>query len=439
AYEVVIEKKPSSDSTLVADTATSAATPRSGIPSILPVEKSSVQIQGRVSAQYYTSLYDNAAYNIAQPGVVVNMRGVLRDAPVKFDVYANMRTLSVNGQSPFSGKAINQSRIYGLSVSYDDGDNVFSLGRIIPVFAPSVGYIDGMLASTRVGDFTVGTTFGFQPDFSLRGVSSTYKKFALFGQYATPDRLSLSVATAYARTYFQSALDREAVSVLTNASIAQDLFIYANTEVDLRRKQGTNFILSPKLTSAYVNLNYRLSNSLNVGLGADASRPYYSFETVRLVPDSLLFDELRSGMSVSFNVLLPGGISMYNTYAPRSSVDASFGRDYSNYSSLSFNDVFSSGVNLRSNFNLNANRYTTSTGYGIYMQRSFEQLLDLTVRFQRYGYTVKQTDQRNSSTTIGADLMVFLTRTVSFIATYDRLNGYGVVSNSVFAEISVRF
>ncbi len=437
--QVVVERKLLSDSLSVVSVSGSDTFQRAATPYLPPIEKDFVQLQGRVSAQYFTSLYDNSAYNIAQPGVVVNLRGVLRDAPVKFDVYANLRTLSLSGASPFSSKAINQSRIYGLSVSYDDGDNVFSVGRIIPAFAPSVGYIDGVLASTRVGDFTVGTTFGFQPDFSLRGVSSIYKKFALFGQYTTPDRLSLSVSAAYARTYFQSTLDREAASILATASIAQDLFIYANTEVDLRKKQGTSFILSPKLTSAYVNLNYRITNSFSVGLGADASRPYYSFESVRLVPDSLLFDELRSGMSVSFNWFIPGGISLYNTYTPRNSDNAAFGRDYSNYSSLSFNDLFSTGLNLRSNFNLNANQYTTATGYGVSLQRTFEQLVDLTVRFQRYGYTVKQTDQKNKSTTLGADVMVFITNALSFIATYDRLDGYGTVSNSVFAEISVRF
>lgn len=407
--------------------------------SLTPPDQNVINLQGRISAQYFTSLFENSAFNIAQPGVVLNMRGAMRDAPIRFDLYANLRTLSLGNRSPFSRGAINQSRIYGLSVSYDDGENVVSLGRIIPLFAPSIGYIDGALLSRKLGDFTVGTTLGLQPDFSLRSVASDFKKVAFFAQYSTPDRLALSISTAYARTYYHAALDREAASLLLNAALAENLFVYANTEMDLRRKSGTDFILSPRLTSAYVNFNYRLASSFSVGLGVDASRPYYSFQSVRAVPDSLLLNDLRSGLSVNFSWSLPGGIMVYNTYTPRNATNGAFGSEYSNYSSLSFTDVFSSGITIRSNMNLNANQYTNATGYGVSVQRSVEQIVDITLRFQRNGYTVKQTDQRDKSTTMGADLMIFLSRALTLTATYDRLDGYGTKSHSLFAEFGVRF
>ncbi|MDL1893540.1 hypothetical protein FBQ87_11730 [Sphingobacteriales bacterium CHB3] len=405
----------------------------------VPVQEGILSVRGRLSAQYFTSLYDNTLFNISQPGVVVNLRGTIRDVPLKFDVYTNVRTLSVGNKSPFSGGAINQTRIYGLSVTYDDGENVLSLGRIIPVFSPSIGYIDGALASKTFGGFTVGGTIGYQPAFNLRSLSTDFRKFALFAQYRTPDRISLSVSTAYARTYFRSVLDREVTSVLLNASLASNLFLYANTEIDLRRKSGSDFILSPKLTGAYVNLNYRIIRPLSVSIGADASRPYYSFESVRLIPDSLLRNELRSGVSVSMNILLPGGISLFNTYTPRTSENESFGSDFSNYSAINFSDILSSGISIRGNMNVNANQYTRGTGYGVSIQKTFAQLLDINLRLHRNGYTVKQTDVRSSSSTLGADVMVFLTRELSFVASYDRLSGYGTVSNSVFAELSMRF
>ncbi len=436
---VVEEKKPVAGSTQVTSQTAGGSLPNARALPPVAVQEGFLKVQGRVGAQYFTSLYDNSAYNIAQPGIVFNLRGAMRDVPLKLDVYANFRTLSVGNESPFAKSAINQSRIYGLSLSYDDGENVVSVGRIIPVFSPSIGYIDGALASKKFGDVVVGTTLGYQPDFALRGVSTDYKKFALFAQYVTPDRLSLSISTAYARTYFQSALDREAASMLVSASLASNLFLYGNTEVDLRKKSGSDFILSPMLTTMYVNLNYRITSSFSVGVGADASRPYYSFEAVRLVPDSFLVNDLRSGMSVNFNWFLPGGIALFNTYTPRNSDNGSFGSDYSNYSSISFNDVFSTGINLRSNVNLNANQYTNATGYGFSLQKTFGQLVDVNFRYQRNGYTVKQTDQRDNSTTFGADVMVFITSSLSFMATYDRLDGYGTISNSVFAEFGVRF
>lgn len=398
-----------------------------------------VQVQGRVSVQYFTSLYQNSAYNLAQPGVVLNLRGTMRDLPLRGEIYANLRTLGVGGQSPFSGRAINQSRIYGMSISYDDGSNVVSLGRIMPSFAPSIGYIDGVTASTKLGPIIVGAALGYQPEFSLRGLSSEYKKVALFAQVVGADQSRLSISTAYARTYYRSALDREAASMVLNASIANSFFVYGNVETDLRKKIGNELHLAPRLTSAYVNLSYRISGSFRIGVGADASRPYYSFQAIRDIADSLLVDELRSGMSLTFNWFLPAGIGIANTYSPRNAPNSAFGSEYANSSFLMFNDIFSSGITVRSNFNLHANRYTTASGYGVAVQRTFGEVFDVTARMQRSGYTIRQTDQREHSTTVGADVLLFLSSSLSLMTTFDRLEGYGSTSLSLFVELSMRF
>ncbi len=440
ARVIVEEQKfPDDSSTMQPRSGSDSSVPVSGTRLVPAHQEGALKVQGRVSAQYLTSLYDNQAFNIAQPGLVLNMRGTARDIPLTFDVYANFRSLALGGRSPFAKGGINQSRLYGLSLSYDDGENLATIGRIIPSFSPLIGYVDGGLLSRRFGNIVVGAALGFQPDFDLRGVSGDFKKIALFAQYLSADRVSLSVSTAYARTFYHSASDREAASILLNASLTNALYLYANGEVDLRKKSGENFILSPQLTSLFVNLNYRIASSFSVGLGIDASRPYYSFQSVRSIPDSFLFDNLRSGVSLSVNWYLPGGIALYNSYTPRNSEQASFGREYANYSSVNIADVFSSGVNLRSNINLNTNQYTKALGYGVGVQRTFAQLVDFTVRYQQNNYTIKLLDQQNTSTTIGADVMVFMTNSLSFLATFDRLKGYGTTSHSVFAEISVRF
>ena len=54
-------------------------------------------------------------------------------------------------------------------------------------------------------------------------------------------------------------------------------------------------------------------------------------------------------------------------------------------------------------------------------------------------YTVKRLGERNTSTTLGADLIVPITRSLSLMTSYDRLRGYGADSHSVFAEFSVKF
>lgn len=394
------------------------------------------QVRGRLGLQYFTSLYSNPDFNLRQAGIVMNLRGMMTRIPLQLDLYANLRTLSVGRRSPLSAGSRNQSRVYNLAVSYDDTTTVISVGRIIPSAAPSVGYIDGVMISQRAGDFTVGASAGLQPEFSLRGISSDYKKLALFARYSPP--AAGSVSLAYARTYFHSAIDREAVSLYGNLVLSPELFVYVNSEADLRRKSAGDFVLAPRLTNMYANIMYRGIRSLSIGIGADASRPYYSFETIRLVPDSLLVDELRSGASISLHWLLPGGIMLYNSFNPRSS-EKGFGKEYGNHSSFNINNILSSGTNVRAHMNMNVSRFTKTTGYGVAVQRSFESMFDVTLRFNRSTYRISQTGVKNTSTTLGADVLVFLSRSLSLLATYDRLNGYGTISNALFAELSVRF
>ncbi len=395
-------------------------------------------IRGRVSAQYYVNRYDNPLYNTTQPGVVINLRGRSADIPLKFELYTNIRTLSYGNVGPFSKRAVNQSRIYRLSIEYDDGTNDAAIGRIIPTIAPSIGYIDGAMYSRRFGRVIVGTSLGYQPSYTLRGVSSEYKKVALFAGLQPSDSLNLMISTVYARTYYRSLLDREAVSANVSLYTVAGFQVYGYSEVDLRKVTGGEFVLSPSLTSLFANVSYRFTNFLSLGLGADASRPLYTFSAGGAIPDSLRETRLRSGVNTSVTLYLPGGITVSNSYSPRTS-ESRFASVYSNYISFGIADLLWSGVSFRSNFNLNANEYSNSNGYGVSLQRNIIDIADINIRFQQNTYTLKSYADKHISRTFGSDLIVNLTRNLSAMVSYDRLNGYGLTSNSIFGELSVRF
>jgi len=400
--------------------------------------ESIVTIEGRVTAQYLTTRYENSSYDFSQPGIFLNLRGTARDLPLKFEMYSTIRSSSVGGTSPFSSNARNQTRLYRLLLGYDDGETVVSVGRILPQFAVSAGYVDGVLFSKRFGTIVVGSSFGFQPDLSLRGPSTDLKKIALFANYRSEAPMNISISTAYARTYFQSQLDRELIGLQVHVISSSALFVFATSEVDLRKKSGGELVSSPSLTNGFINVNYRLTNFATVSLGADASRPFNSFSSVRSVPDSLLDDCLRTGLNMGISFSLPGGVMLYNTYTPRTS-GSSFGREYSNYSSLNFSDVLSTGTNVRSHVVVNENTYARSRGYGFNVQKNFNGMFDLSLRYQQYLFTIRQVDERDRSSTVGADILVPITNQWSALLSYDRLNGYGSNSHSLYAEINVRF
>jgi hypothetical protein len=116
-----------------------------------------------------------------------------------------------------------------------------------------------------------------------------------------------------------------------------------------------------------------------------------------------------------------------------------FGQEYSNSSALNVADIFSTGVSLRCSYNTSRNEFTMLAGYGLSAQATIARTVDLTLRYQENGYTVKQTDQHLRATSLGGDLMIFLARSLTFLASYDRRNDYGMTSHAVFAEFGFRF
>ncbi len=396
-----------------------------------------INLQGRVSLQYFTSRFDNNAFDYNQPGVVLNLHSALRDVPLTLDIYSNFRRFAPSGVSPFSAAATNQSRIYRLSLEYNDRTNDLVVGRIIPNYAPSIGSIDGVSYSRRFGNVTTGVSLGFQPDYQLRNPSFDNKKMAVFAQYQTFDPMTISVTGAYSRTYFRQDLDREAVSLMVTAFSMDGFSVYGYSDIDLRRKSADRFLLAPSLSTAMFTVNYQLFRFLSVGIGADASRAVYPYSMVRDTPDSLLDRSLRSGATVMLNVSLMPGIGISNTYTPRASNNG-FGSEYSNYSSFYVSNVLSSGAQVRATYNLNENSFTTSHGYGVNIQRDFFGF-DCTVRYQQSQYKIVQISQANTAQTFGADVMKLITRQLSLITSFDSIRGYGSKYFTVFSELSWRF
>ena len=429
-----------------APAAQATATPSGDAPTVTlttrpvkpPVPASWIEVKGRVSTQMFMTRYDNSAFNIAQPGIVLNFRGKGTTVPVVFEMYSNLRLQSRGSAALFGREAVNESRVYRIAAGYDDGTTTFLVGRMTPLPVPSIGTIDGGVLSHKFGHLTVGTAVGFQPSYTYRGIATDYKKGSFFVSYETEGKRPQILGLSYTRTYFRSILDREVAGASVNLGWWDRISVYGNAEMDIRRKSGDALIVSPALSMMYVNMYYRLTRVLSVGVGADASRPQYSYATILSVPDSLLDTRLRGGTNLNINVSLPYGIMFTNTYAPRVG-DADFGNEYADYASLAFNDIASSGMSLRSNVNFNESAFTNALGYGVTLQQNVFNLADISLRYQKTRYTIKRVEQRDNSTTYGGDLIIPLTRALVLSASYDRFEGYGISSNTFFGEFSVRF
>jgi hypothetical protein len=413
------------------DTASAPVLKPAAIPSI-------VNVQGRISAQYVTTLFEDPSTNMKQPALIMNLKATAREIPLSFEMYGNYRTLTYGRDGIFSGARVDQSRLYRLSLRYNDGANDAMAGRFIPPAAPAAGYLDGLLYSRAIGDFLVGAAAGFQSRSTLNGLNTAYKKISLFTKYQTSGPSNLFASAAYTRSYFHYDLDRELVSALVSVSTVSGLGFYFNSDLDLRQKEGDDLALSPSLTNLHASVNYPIARFLSVSLGADLARWYTDFSFIRYVPDSLLDHTARSGVSVGFNVATLQGITFSNIFTPRSSEDG-FGKEYANISSLMFSNIFTSGVVLRANLNLSENQFTETRGMGLTVEKSVFDVLQFSFSYQRSRYTVTSLEETDNNTSYIVDALWFVTRDITLSADYNRLDGFGRVSTTMFGELSYRF
>ena len=163
--------------------------------------KKRFNLRGRIGFQYSAILFDNASLNMQQPGLVVSMRGDMADVPIKFDIYGTMRLSGRNNTAPFSSKATNDSRLYRFSVEYDNQSMIIGAGRILPVYASSAGYVDGVSVAQRMGKFVTGFAIGFQPNALLQMPTTDMKKFLVFTLFQPNDSWNTTASVSYARTW----------------------------------------------------------------------------------------------------------------------------------------------------------------------------------------------------------------------------------------------
>ena len=392
-----------------------------------------VSVEGSVSLQYFMTGQSAANPTMSQPGVVLNLRGKVNDLPLKFRIYGNFRTLIYR-----SAKPLNLTRLYQASVDYDDNVNQISAGRMILSLAPSIGYLDGIMLARRFGNFIFGSAAGFDPNSAQQGLPAGMRKFSFFGGYRSAGSTNFNVNLAYGRTFLRSETDREVISSSFSAVPASTIFFTAQSDVDLRTKKAQSLILKPQLTNFSAVLNYRALNYLAVGFGMSAWRSVYKFALVKVIPDSMLDRNLRFNPTISLNLYPLSGVSLYNTFTPRSS-DNAFGREYCNLTTLGLSNLFGQGVSFRGTMTINNTMLTRTRGYGVNMQKTFINIGDLNLRYQFYRSDITHYSDINTNSIIGLDLMVSALSNVSFWGSLERLIGAGRSATTISAEISWRF
>ena len=402
-----------------------------------PLEKKPLNLRGRIGVQYYAMLFDDGSMNMQQPGMIVSLRGDMTDVPVKFDMYGTFRMTGRNGSAPLSSAATNDSRMYRFSFEYDNQSVIIGAGRILPIYASSVGYVDGVSIAKRMGKVVSGVSIGFQPDASLQLPTTDTKKFLVFTQYQPNDSWNTTATASYARIWSSQGIEREAFSSYVSLYSPNGFSLYASGDIDLRTLSNSENQFSPALSLLVCSATYRFSEVVTAGVTIDASRPVYSLSSNKTIPDSLLDKQLHSGISFNANVSLWRGAGVYNVYTIRLGNDSPV-KEYSNSSSLYYNNIVRTGANVRLNYVVNESSFNLMHGFGVTLQRNIVGV-DFGLRYQQNRSVISQIQLTSTTTTVGADVSAFLTNQLTLMGSFDLMQGLGMTTRSFYLELSRRF
>jgi hypothetical protein len=414
------------------------ATDSVGKDSIQSSSHSWLLIHGSVGLQYQGTTSSLTNFKYSQSGGIINLNGKLTGIPVSFEIYANLRRLYQGNLNLFSSKGVDRSRIYRFSLSFNDGTNIISIGRIVPTYSPGIGYIDGLMALRTFDGLTFGLVAGFEPGYTQRTFSSNIKKAAIFGSYSTNSILHPSLNISYVRSYYGSLLNRESLSGSFRIFPSERLSISALCDLDLRLKSETKYILSPKPALFNANVDYRFPSTVAVGAGLVMWRPSYSFASIRAIPDSLLDLRIRTTPNLNINIWLSYGISIYNNYSPRL-ISGQLGKEYLNYSSVNFSNAFHSGFISRFSVSLNSTEYVKSKIYGLSVQKNIFNMLDASLRYQVNRNTISRTGDLLVYTSYSLDIFTNILKSVTLWGSVERFVGHASDGYTFLAEVRKKF
>jgi hypothetical protein len=234
--------------------------------------------------------------DLSQPGIDLRLDGTrIGGAPV--DVNVDVRAQRSYTAPPAGASTTdNQTRVYRLSASWNDGPARVTLGRQFSPSLSTVSLFDGVLGEYRKDRWGTGVMAGTQPDPVNYGFSSDIREYGGFFEYGSPKGASdrWLVTTGLIGSYAKGEINRE---FLYLQGLFSNRFVstFVTQEVDYNRgwrKQAEGSTFSDTSTFAIVRVKPVESFSFDVGYDNRRNvRLYRDYVT----PETTFDDAYRRG------------------------------------------------------------------------------------------------------------------------------------------------
>lgn len=231
------------------------------------------------------------------------------------------RSLEINREGELGGSLLStesRDRLYEAALIYDEPDRRFAVraGRLGTSPFLGLGYLDGVLAETRLGaGFAVGGLYGRRPDLEELGFQSTGQKLGAFVRFEPRTEIQeterdMGLLLAGIREEGDLGISREYVTVESHFGSGSRWSFFQHAEVDLNtdwREERADS--QTTLSTLSVTALGRLTSRGRLAITYDRFERYFTEED-RLLPEEL-FDRLwRQGLRVSWQTERPEGLNL---------------------------------------------------------------------------------------------------------------------------------
>jgi hypothetical protein len=378
-------------------------------------------VRGMVVAQYENIMADDKRLNLSQPALTAHL--------TVDNLFGTGTILSLNTRSTYD--ASNNYAIYGqqtgiqtkayeVALRRDQTDSPigFGIGRITSRFASGLGSFDGGEVYFRFNAFTAGILGGAQVLDRTLSLNQEGSKGGVFLNYRSGNDLfhRYDGTIAYGRQMVSGQLDREFLYTQNQLSLGPNLWIYQSADIELNdlvneARQSSLSISSLSLQVHYVPLPW-----LSADGGYDAYRMVPLYETMKMIPDSLLDRGLFQGVRAATVIKLSSSITLLfnGSYGSRPTDGRSSSTLGAGIREL---DVLYSGINAGIRGSKSSGPYADATDLALDLDREIFRDFTLSLRGSYRLMSVSILQQEYKTLAAGLD-------------------GYYRISNSWFASLS---
>lgn len=336
-----------------------------------------------------------------------------------FDHYISFNQTYNPDFSP-SLKINDKLRFYRITFGYQNTSYDISIGRQIKNKISALGSFDGIYLEKKIkNDFYTGVVTGTRPDYTNYGFNSELFQYGAFISYFPEYKKSSTRGTiAFFEQKNNGLTDRRFLYTQFSTSLGKKIRFFGASEIDLYQiKEGVSSN-SPKLTSIYGNLSYRLSRKLNLSVGIDSRKNRIYYETYKDFLETLIERETRQGLRfrVGYRPFKKISFSVMSNFRFQ---DKELSSKY--YNAMVF---FRSIPWIKSNISLSANvintDYLESKSLAVRFSKRIRKNINLRLDYKYYQYFYPGTETSRNQNRVGGSINFNILRKLYFSVYYEK-------------------